>query len=180
MRMETLLLTAKGGIIRRGKAFSGDPLPLMPLTVTLEPGFTLSSFFAMVAANPVFMRLSELLEPLAAMAADAGKDYPKAGEIDSLVFYKTIAMRGFPGKPGIEIYNSLKGVKADNPVGLKFFQMESLLEHDFCLGHLNHIIFGDSQDMFTYDTHYSLFELIEGVTWELSFNFNPLQCSIRG
>jgi hypothetical protein len=114
------------------------------------------------------------------MAKAAGTDYPKAGEIEGLVFYKTVAMKGFPGNPGMEIYNSLKGVKAGEILGLKFFQVESLLEHDFCLGELKHIIFGDSQDMFTYETHYTLYELIEGVAWEMSFNFNPLQCSIRG
>ncbi|MCG8616330.1 MAG: hypothetical protein MI802_08945 [Desulfobacterales bacterium] len=178
--MEKVLLATDGSIIKRGKPFSGNPLSLLSHMVDLEPGFTLSSFFALLAGHPVLMELSELLEPLAAMAAEAGKGYPKAHEIDGLMFYKTIEMKGFPGKPGVDIYNSLKGVKADETLGLKFFQVESLLEHDFRLGELKHIIFGDGQDMFTYDTHYSLFELVEGVAWELSFNFNPLQCSIRG
>ncbi|HCY83658.1 MAG TPA: hypothetical protein DHV36_00820 [Desulfobacteraceae bacterium] len=178
--MDKIRVSTDGRIIKRGKPFSGNPLSLLAHMVDLEPGFTLNSFFSMVAQNAVFTELSALVQPLSAMAAKAGKGYPKAHEIDGLVFYKTIAMKGFPGKPGVDIYNSLKGVKADETIGLKFFQMESLLEHDFCLGELKHIIFGDSQDMFTYDTHYSLFELIEGVTWELSFNFNPLQCSIRG
>ena len=109
-----------------------------------------------------------------------GKKYPKDPGLDRLVFFKTIAMKGFPGDPALEIYNSLKGVKGSEILGLKFFQMESLLEHKLLLGELKHIIFGDAQDMFTYATSYSLYELIEGVAWELSFNFNPLQCSLRG
>ncbi|WDP88362.1 MAG: hypothetical protein HUN04_00810 [Desulfobacter sp.] len=178
--MEKLTLRKNGKIEKKGKLFSGSPLKLLSHLIELEQGFTLASFFAMVDRYNILIQLSEMLEPLAVMARVAGDDYPAADGIDRLVFYKTIAMKGFPGKPGVEIYNSLKGVKGDEILGLKFFQMESLLEHELCLGELKHIIFGDSQDMFTYETHYSLYELIEGVSWELSFNFNPLQCSIRG
>jgi len=178
--MEKLMLTKKGEIMKRGKPLSGNPLGVLSHLVELEQGFTLSSFFAMMRNNEILIQLSELLTPLLEMADGAELSFPKAREIAHLVFYKTIAMKGFPGKPGIEIYNSLTGVKGDEILGLKFFQMESLLEHELLLGELKHIIFGDSQDMFTYDTHYSLYELIEGVAWELSFNFNPLQCSIRG
>ncbi len=178
--MEKILLTCDGRILKRGKRFAGNPLGLLSHLVELEEGYRLSSFFAMIRTHTVYIQMSELLEALLTMADDAGKGYPKAVEIDGLVFYKTIAMKGFPGKPGVEIYNSLKGVKGEKILGLKFFQMAGLLEHDLRLGELKHIIFGDGQDMFTYDTHYSLFELIEGVTWEMSFNFNPLQCSIRG
>ena len=178
--METLLLTKKGEIMKRERPATGDPLSWLPQFVALEPGFTLASFFSMVNAYPIFFQLSPVLTPLAEMAAAAGNGYPKAEELDRLVFYKTVTMKGFPGRPGIEIYNSLKGVKGEKILGLKFFQVESLLEHDLSLGDLKHVIFGDSQDMFTCDSHYSLFEFIDGVAWEMSFNFNPLQCSIRG
>jgi len=174
------MLTKEGGIMKRGKPISGSPLGVLSHLIELEEGFTLSSFFAMIKNNEILIQLSELLEPLLDMAGGRVDGFSKALEIEHLVFYKTIAMKGFPGKPGLEIYNSLKGVKGAEILGLKFFQMESLLEHKLYLGELRHIIFGDSQDMFTYDTHYSLYELIEGVSWELSFNFNPLQCSIRG
>jgi hypothetical protein len=178
--MEKVLLTRDGRIMKRGKPFNGNPLALLSCLIELEEGFRLSSFFAMVRAHTVYIQLSDLLDPLLTMADDAGAAYPKAVEIDGLVFYKTVAMKGFPGKPGVEIYSSLKGVKGEKILGLKFFQMASLLEHELSLGELKHIIFGDGQDMFTYDTHYSLYELIDGVAWEMSFNFNPLQCSIRG
>ena len=178
--MERLMLRQDGKIIKRDKPVSGNPLGVLSHLVDLEQGFTLASFFAMLEAYRVFIGLSDLLEPLVTMAGDAGKNYPKDPGLDRLVFFKTIAMKGFPGDPGVEIYNSLKGVKGSEILGLKFFQMESLLEHELGLGALKHIIFGDVQDMFTYATDYSLYELIEGVAWELSFNFNPLQCSLRG
>ena len=178
--METLRLTPEGKILQKNRPATGDPLSWLTHLVTLDAGVTLASFFTMIRSCPDFIRLSPVLDPLVDMAEAVGGTFPKAEEIDGLVFYKTVAMKGFPGRPGIEIYNSLKGVKADQILGLKFFQVESLLEHNLCLGDLKHVIFGDSQDMFTCDTHYSIFELIDGVAWEMSFNFNPLQCSIRG
>ena len=178
--MDKLLLSRNGTLKKKGKKISQNPLNVLSNLIELEHGYTLGSFFSMFKKYEILIQLSELLEPLAQMASNAGDNYPKDPEINRLIFYKTIAMKGFPGKPGVEIYNSLKGVKDGETIGLKFFQMESLMEHELCLGELKHIIFGDSQDMFTYETHYSLYELIEGVSWELSFNFNPLQCSIRG
>lgn len=166
--------------MKRDQPPSGDPLSWLSQLVALEQGFTLASFFSMIKFYPIFFQLSPVLEPLVDMAEAAGSGFPKAEDIDGLVFYKTVAMKGFPGRPGIEIYNTLKGVKGEKILGLKFFQVQSLLEHEVCLGELKHVIFGDSQDVFTCDTHYSLFELIDGVAWEMSFNFNPLQCSIRG
>jgi hypothetical protein len=62
---------------------------------------------------------------------------------------------------------------------LKFLHTETLMDHTLTLGKLNHIVFGDKEDIFQYETFYTLFELVEGIAWELSFNFNPLQCSIR-
>ena len=178
--MEKLMLTKNGNILKKGRPVHGNPLSLLSGLVELESGFTLASFFKMISAHKAFLQLSEVLETLLSMAETVETGYPGTDEIDRLIFYKTIAMKGFPGKPGVEIYNSLKGVRGDEILGLKFFQMESLLEHDLRLGALKHVIFGDGQDMFSYDTYYSLYEFIDGVSWEMSFNFNPLQCSIRG
>ncbi len=178
--MEKIMLTPKGVILKKGKPVTNNIFAFLSHTIKLESGFTLSSFFAMVSRYPELIKLSQFLDTYLAMARTGDGKFPKTREIERLVFFKTIAMKGFPGKPGIQIYNSLKGTKEDQTKALKFFQMESLLEHELILGDLKHIIFGDGQDMFTYETFYSLFELIEGITWEMSFNFNPLQCSIRG
>jgi hypothetical protein len=88
-------------------------------------------------------------------------------------------MKGFPGTPRVEIYNSLKGIQDEKKMLLKFFSVETLVNHELTLGKLEHVIFGDGQDMFTYDTYYSLFELVEGIAWDLSFCFNPIQCTLR-
>jgi hypothetical protein len=179
MGMEKVSLTKEGIILKRDKPVTGNVFSLLSHTIELAPGFTLASFFTLVSHYPELIKLSELLDTYLTMAT-TGTQFPKTREIEGLVFFKTIAMKGFPGKPGIRIYNSLKGVKENQTKALKFFQMESLLDHELNLGDLKHIIFGDGQDIFTYESFYSLFELIEGITWEMSFNFNPLQCSIRG
>lgn len=178
--MEKIYLTKDGIILKKDKPVTDNVLPLLSNTIELEPGFTLASFFAIIDKYKSFVKMSELLETFLTMAKASRGQFPKTPEIEGLVFYKTISIKGFPGKPGIQIYNSLKGIKNKRTKSLKFFQMESLLEHELILGDLKHIVFGDGQDMFTYETFYTLFEFIEGITWEMSFNFNPLQCSIRG
>jgi len=177
--MVSLCLTKEGVILNRDKPVGKNVFSLLSHPITLAPGFTLSSFFAMISRYPELIKLSELLETFLSMATASNDQFAQTGEIEGLIFFKTIAMKGFPGKPSIQIYNSLKGRKGSQTKPLKFFQMESLLAHTLILGELKHIIFGDGQDEFIYETVYSLFELIEGITWELSFNFNPLQCSIR-
>jgi hypothetical protein len=177
--MDKVLLTSEGMILKKERSVTGNVFSLLSHTVELAPKFTLASFFSMVSRYPELKKLSPLLDTFLKMAG-GGNQFVKTREIENLVFFKTIAMKGFPGKPAIQIYNCLKGIKEGQTHTLKFFQMESLLEHELILGDLKHVIFGDGQDKFTYETFYSLFELIEGITWEMSFNFNPLECSIRG
>ena len=88
-------------------------------------------------------------------------------------------MIGFPGKPKIEIYTRLKGIKGEKSVELEFLQIEEILNVPVRLGKLRHIIFGDHQEILKFDTVYTLFEFIEGISWELSFLFNPIECQIR-
>lgn len=178
--MQTLVIKKDGGLVPRGGNPKGDALGFLSHTVSLEQGVTLASFFELVVRYPSLKPISPFLDTFVAMAENTRDTLEKTSEIEHLVFYKTIAMKGFPGKPGVDIFNSLKGSKKDGRVALKFFHLETLLNHNIVLGDLKHVIFGDTQETFTYTTTYSLFELIEGITWELSFNFNPLHCAIRG
>ena len=47
------------------------------------------------------------------------------------------------------------------------------------LGRLKHVVFGDKVDIFEFDTVFTLFEFIDGITWELSFHVTPEQCELR-
>ncbi|MCF6247880.1 MAG: hypothetical protein L3J69_11010 [Desulfobacula sp.] len=177
--MEILQLKENGLILKRGRVVTSPVFRYLSDTIILDKGFRLISFFRVIKLYPELEQLSDILSTLLSMAFQSGEPNIKTDEIDHLIFFKTISMKGFPGDPGIDIYNSLKGIKQEKSVGLKFFQMDSLLAQKLVLGKLKHIIFGDSQDTFSYETFYTLFELIEGICWEMAFNFNPKQCVLR-
>jgi hypothetical protein len=88
-------------------------------------------------------------------------------------------MIGFPGQPRLEIYVTLYGLAGDEPLELKTFQVESLLDIPMRLGGLKHIVFGDTVNVFRFQTVLCLFEFIEGIAWQLSFHGTPRECALR-
>ncbi len=177
--MEKIFIDPSGRILKKGQKQIGPALKLLGKPIELDKAFTLKSFFLMLDQYPELKQISEILESLLKIVTGNDGLGAKTHEIESLVFYKTIEIQGFPGKPKLNMYNSLKGVMNKTAKDLKFFHLETLMDHTITLGKLKHIVFGDKEDIFQYETFYTLFELVEGVAWELSFNFNPLQCSIR-
>ena len=178
--MEQLCIHKTGEITLKEAPLKGSVFRVLGNTVILEDGVTLGSIFLMLEKYPDLLKLSDMLESLLEMARNgmAASGF-KTEEIESLCFYKTIEIKGFPGEPSLNFYNSLKGIKNSSLIDLKFFHLEALLEHILTLGHLEHVVFGDKEDSFSYRTFYTLFELVEGIGWDLSFNFNPLECSLR-
>jgi hypothetical protein len=87
-------------------------------------------------------------------------------------------MIGFPGDPRLEIYNTLCGVRGKETCEIKSFHLDNLLDMPLKLGLLKHIVFGDKVDIFEFDTVFSLFEFIDGVAWELSFQGTPKECAL--
>jgi hypothetical protein len=87
-------------------------------------------------------------------------------------------MIGFPGEPRLEIYNTLCGVRGEKTREIKSLHLESLLDMPLKLGVLKHVVFGDKVDVLEFDTVFSLFEFIEGIIWELSFQGTPKECAI--
>jgi hypothetical protein len=67
----------------------------------------------------------------------------------------------------------------EKPVPIKDYQVDMLLDLTVCLGKLRHVIFGDSVDVFEFDTVYTLFEFVEGIGWELGFHGTPRECQLR-
>ena len=177
--MEKIFIDPYGIILKKGREQTGPVLKWLGNPIELDPAFTLRSFFLMIRHYPELKNISEILGPLLEIISKNDSVENMSGGIESLIFYKTIEIRGFPGKPKLILYNSLKGVIQKTLKDLKFFHPETLLDHILTLGNLKHIVFGDREDIFEYETVYTMFELIEGIAWELSFNFNPLQCSIR-
>lgn len=177
--METILIHKKGDITKKGKPVTGSILTLLGNSIKIEDNATLGSFFMMVKKYPDLLVISDVLESLVQIALKEETLGFKTPELNALIFYKTIEIKGFPGVPTLNFYNSLKGVMDKKLIALKFFHLENLLDHNLKLGDLEHVVFGDKEDAFSFKTFYTLFELVEGIAWELSFNFNPLECSIR-
>jgi hypothetical protein len=176
--MEKIFIDSYGKILEKGKKHTGSVLKLLGKPVELSPDFTLRSFFLMIAGYPELKGLSETLESLLEIISAQGDSPAENDSLESLEFFKTIEIQGFPGKPKLTVYNSLKGVYNKELKDLKFFHPETLLDHNLSLGDLKHVVFGDTEDVFQYETVYTLFEFVDGIAWALSFNFNPLECSL--
>ena len=176
--MNRITLQLDGSIIENQKIAPSDSLMILGCQVELAQGYSLRSFFQM------FERYA-LLANLDAFVADCIQRYrncPKAhcvtDDIDHLEFSKTIEMIGFPGEPRLEIYHTLCGVRGSENFEIKLFHLESLLDMDLKLGMLKHIVFGDTVDIFEFETVFNLFEFIEGIIWELSFQATPRECAL--
>lgn len=189
--METARLTKDGSLLRDEKTVS-DALPLLPLALELEKGCTLRSFFAMLRRYPLLQGLSEFL-PQALAEADA---CPPSGcrteEIRSLVLGKTIELIGFPGPVRAEAYTWLRGLglkelalgagtresgeTVEESAGLmgadkeiRFIPLSQFLDTPLELGGLNHVVFGDVDRKLFCETRFTLFDVVDGLAWELGF-----------
>jgi len=177
--MEKILIHPTGSITKKNKKLKTSVLKVLGNCIELDEKFTLGSFLKMVNLYPDLKNISDILDPLLEIMAKNNGSGMKTCELSGLIFYKTIEIKGFQGNPSLNLYTSLKGICNNLDKDLKFFHLEALLDHKLTLGKLKHIVFGDTEDAFQFETFYTLFELVEGIAWELSFNFNPLQCSIR-
>jgi hypothetical protein len=176
--MNTITLKTNGHIAADGKMVESDPLMFLGHMVELEEGYTLRSFFRLFEKYALLSQLNAFLPDCIEQYLDCPKNHCKSDDIDHLEFNKTVEMIGFPGEPRLEIYNALRGVHGKQSCEIKSFRLESLLDLPLKLGMLKHIIFGDKVDVFEFETVFSLFEFIDGIVWELSFQGTPKECAI--
>ena len=192
--METVRLTRDGRLVGPGDAPVTDPLPALSLALSLEEGCTLRSFFQMLRLYPDLPKLSGFL-PVA--LADAEK-CPASGclndGISLLAVGKTMELIGFPGEPRAEMYLWLRGLAA--PPGeaapreaslpglmeadreIRFIPLEILLDTPLFLAGLKHVVLGDVDRSLFCETRFTLFEVVDGLAWELGFRGGSQQCSI--
>jgi len=176
--MNTILINEEGQIILKGKNITTDPLMFLNHKVELTEGNTLRSYFKMIENYSLFVRLNAFFsEYLDQYKKSPNKDC-FAKDIDCLEFAKHIEMIGFPNEPRLEIYNSFYGVTANQPLDIKSYRLDGILDIPLKLGRLKHIIFGDKMDIFEFETVYTLFEFIDGIAWHLSFEGTPESCKL--
>ncbi len=176
--MNSILLAVDGAILKAGRLVDTTVLGKLASAVQLEEGYRLRSFFRMAKRYPQIQEVSEFFSYFMERYQTAGKESCTTVEVERLELSRTVEMIGFPGKPKMEIYTSLHGVKNGEQREIRFIQIEDLLDMPLTLGRLKHIVLGDETDIFEFETVFTLFEFIEGITWELSFHGTPLQCKL--
>jgi hypothetical protein len=178
--MKTVTLAKNGMIFSEPGVEVAVPLSALAGKVTLEDGYTLRSFLAMVRRYPDFQAISVFIPAL----LDECGQCPDSGCVTEMLtrmeLVKRVEMIGFPGEPRFDILCTLAGRYNDHEQELRLFQLDSLLDMPVRLGLLKHSVFGDSVNIMEFETDYTLFEFIEGVAWEFGFQRLPEHCSIRG
>ena len=176
--MNAVTLKKDGAINLNGKTVRSDALELLSFQIALEKGYTLRSFFEMLDKYTLFAKLNAFFPTYTKQYHSCPDQGCETGLLDYLEFGKTVEMIGVPDKR-LEIYNTLFGVHLSEASEIKSMQLDTLLDLPLKLGRLKHIVFGDRVDIFEFDTVYTLFELIDGIGWELSFHAIPEQCELR-
>ena len=177
--MENLRLDIDGTIDDIDKEDLNALLACFARQVELAPGYTLRSFFRMLASYHALIHLNAFFSDLLEQAQKGPGDGCQVDGVDTLVLEKVVEMIGFPGEPRLEIYRRFCGTHGGNTVSIKDFQVDMLLDTPLRLGTLKHVVFGDQVDTFEFETVFTLFELVEGIGWELGFHGTPRECQIR-
>lgn len=176
--MNIIDLGKDGRMHYRRQPITAAPLMYLGFRIALASGYSLRSFFLMLETHTALAGLN----PFIPAFLEQYRRLPPAGcgcaAIDHLVLSRTVEMTGYPGEPGMQLYVCLDGRNADNIIPIKSYWLENLADIPLKLGKLNHRVFGDKLDVFSFDTVFNLFEFIDGICWELSFHNFPAECRI--
>jgi len=176
--MYALSLKNDGAIYYNQSAVDSEVLKYLSYQIGLEDKYTLRSFFEMIEKYELLGKLNSFLPTCIEQYQTCPEQGCESDIIGHLEFSKTVEMIGVPEKR-LEIYSSIRGVRKSDRVEIRSLQLNSLLDMPLRLGRLKHVIFGDRVDIFEFDTVFTLFEFIDGITWELSFHVIPEQCELR-
>ena len=177
--MNTVTLKTNGALFCDGNPVGDEPLMCLGMQVALDAGFTLRSVFRMIEKYPLLARLNAFLSTYMEQYRNVPANGCTCEDFDHISFGKTVEMIGYPGEPRLEIYSSLKGEGRGTSYEIRNYELEHLLDMPLQLGKLRHIVFGDKVEEFAFSTVFTLFEFIDGITWELSFHVIPEQCEFR-
>lgn len=185
--MEAVTLTAQGRILEGTAEEPKEILWCLGRCLQLEKDCTLRSVFAMASRYPVLLRTSPFLEDAAARCAASPIQGETTRDFTALEFAKTVELTGAPGEPVMNIFTTLRGVPVQAPGGtnrqetgeIRFHQLDELLALPLRLGRIRHVVYGDRTGILECDTTFTLFEILDGIAWEMSFQGGSQQCSLR-
>lgn len=177
--MDCVAFRADGTILERGRPIGDDPLPYFSSVVELDAGFTLRGFVLLLRRYTTLQRLNRFFPDLLEHY-DGWPDHDCApAGLDCLELTRTVEMIGFPGKPRMDIYLAFQGLAAGQPLEIKSYRVEHLLDVPIRLGGLRHVVFGDKVNVFLFETAYTVFDVLEGIGWQLGFHGTPTECALR-
>lgn len=177
--MNTVLLTNAGDLIHQGRKANHEALALLNHAVSLEDDQVLRSYFRLLENCPLLTQLNRFFPASLQQYQACPASHCRTDDFTHLEFSKSVEMIGYPGAPRLEIFTSLRGVQDGRSLSIQHQPLPCLLDMPLRLGKLRHVIFGDRVDLFEFDTVFNLFELIDGIAWELSFQNLPQTCDIR-
>ena len=174
--MNPLRLEEDGTLWSGDCPLTSDPLTCLGCPVALHPDCSLRSFFLLLDREPTLQRLNAFATSFLSSfrrCPDRGCTIPG---VEALQLNRVVEMTGHPGTPAIRIYVTLEGVGPQGYSAVKTTGLEQLLDMPLRLGRLKHTVFGDRIDTMEFDTEFNLFELIDGICWELSYHNLPDRC----
>lgn len=177
--MNRVMLSPDGILSAGGKKLRQSPLPYLGAKLELGQGVSLRSYFAMLTAYSQLIVLNAFFPGYLEKVGKAPSQGCRCDQFDCLEMTKTIELIGYPGDPRLEIYHSLIGRRGSETHSIRDNEIETLLDMQIRLGKIKHVVFGDKVDFFEFDTFFTLFEFLDGIAWELSFQGAPAECRIR-
>lgn len=155
---------------------AGDAIACLGCQLVLAPACTLRSFFYLLDRYPSLQCVNAFAPShLSQVRRSPARGCTFPG-IEALQLCRVIEMTGYPGKPCVRFFINLEGVGQDGCLPIETAGIEQLLDVPLRLGRLKHTVFGDRVDTLVFDTAFNLFELIDGICWELSFHNLPDRC----
>jgi hypothetical protein len=177
--MNPIVLNPDGSLFYGQRRLESDPLPFLGFQVALDPGCFLRSFFRMLERYPVLAQLNPFSPSYVVNFKDCPADGCRFEEGAHLELSRRVEMTGFPGTPGMNIFVCFEGFSGKERCDIRPFWLEQLLDLPLFLGGLKHRVFGDTIDEFDFDSAFNLFELIDGICWQLSFHNLPETCRVE-
>ena len=141
---------------------------LLRMRLELDGDVTLRSFFRLLKRNPL---ARELVPGL----GDALCRYPG---LEALRLGKRVELTGFPGTPRVDVYLAVEGVGDELPE-LRFFRLRDMLDTPLQTGTARHVLLGETATALDAETSFTVFDLLEGMGWELGFQGGSLTCNLK-
>lgn len=132
---------------------------LLRMRLELDGDVTLRSFFRLLKRNPLAREL-----------------VPGLG--DALRLGKRVELTGFPGTPRVDVYLAVEGVGDELPE-LRFFRLRDMLDTPLQTGTARHVLLGETATALDAETSFTVFDLLEGMGWELGFQGGSLTCNLK-